>query len=129
MYESNLPNPDAVVQELMLRKRKWSTVHREDRPNTLAKAIKKCDEIQYPNLLELPKIGCTLPVTSSECERSFSAMRRLRTRLRANMTIERLGKLAIMNIHYNENIDYKEVSKLFFSLHPRKLHEKNLVFD
>ena len=45
------------------------------------------------------------------------------------MTAERLGSLAIMNIHYNENSDYKEVPKLFFSLHPRKLHEKSLVFD
>ena len=26
MYESDLPNPDAVDQELMLWKRKWSTV-------------------------------------------------------------------------------------------------------
>ena len=129
MYESDLPNPDAVDQELMLWKRKWSTVDREDRPDTLAKAIKKCDEIQYPNLFELLKIGCTLTITSSECARSFSAMRRLRTWLRASMTTERFGSMAIMNIHYNENNDYKEVSKLFFSLHPRKLHEKNLVFD
>ena len=72
MYESDLPNPHAVDQELMLWKRKWSVVDSEDRPNTLAKAIKICDKIQYPNLFELLKIGCTLPVTSSECERSFS---------------------------------------------------------
>ena len=129
MYESDLPNPDAVDQELMLWKKKWSVVNSGDRPNTLAKAIKICDKIQYPNIFELLKIRCTLPVTSSECERSFSAMRRLRTWLRANMTTERLGSLAIMNIHYNEKIEYKQVSKLFFSLHPRKLYEKNLVFE
>ena len=80
-------------------------------PDTLAKAIKKCNEIQYPDLFELLNIGCTFPVTYSEFERSFSV------------------SLAIISIYYNENIDCKEVSKLFFSLHPRKLREKNLVFD
>ena len=75
MYEKDLPNRDASVQELMLWKRNWAAVDWEDKPDTLAKAIKKCDEIQYPNLYELLKIGCTLPVTSSECERIFSVMR------------------------------------------------------
>ncbi|XP_065650969.1 52 kDa repressor of the inhibitor of the protein kinase-like [Hydra vulgaris] len=113
----------------MFWKRKWSAIKPEDRPNTLAKAIKICDENQYPNLFELLKIGCTLPVTSAECERSFSAMRRLGTWLRASMTADRLVSLAIMNIHYNEIVDYKQVSKLFFTLHPRKLYEISLVFE
>ena len=39
-------------------------------------------------------------------------MRWLRTWPRASMTTKRLGSLAIINIHYNKNIDYKEVSKL-----------------
>ncbi|XP_065650558.1 52 kDa repressor of the inhibitor of the protein kinase-like [Hydra vulgaris] len=117
MYKSDLPNLEDVDQEF---------IHRS---NTQAKAIRICNENQYPNLFELLKIGCTLPITSAECERSFLAMQRLRTWLRASMTADRLGSLAIMNIHYNEIVDYKQVSKLFFTLHPRKLYEKNLVFE
>ncbi|XP_065667744.1 52 kDa repressor of the inhibitor of the protein kinase-like [Hydra vulgaris] len=129
MYKTDLSNSEAVDQEFMFLKRKWSVIKPENRLNTLAKAIKICDENQYPNLFELQKIGCTLPVTSAECERSFSEMRRLRTWLRASMTAGRLGSLAIMNIHYNEIVDYKQVSKLFLTLHPRKLYEKSLFFE
>ncbi|XP_065667995.1 52 kDa repressor of the inhibitor of the protein kinase-like [Hydra vulgaris] len=129
MNKSDLPNSEALDQELMFWKRKWSVIKSEHRSNTLAKAIKICDENQYSNLFELLKIGCTLPITSTECKHSFSAMQRLRTWLRARMTDDRLGSLAIMNIHYNEIVDYKQVSKLFFTLHPRKLYKKSLVFE
>ncbi|XP_065674088.1 52 kDa repressor of the inhibitor of the protein kinase-like [Hydra vulgaris] len=124
MYKSNLSNSDAVDQEFMFWKRKWSVIKPEGRPNTLAKAIKICEKNQYPNLFELLKIICTLPVTSAECERSFSVMRRFRTWLKARLTADRLGSLAIMNIHYNKIVDYKQISKLFFTLHPKKLYEK-----
>ncbi|XP_047137497.1 52 kDa repressor of the inhibitor of the protein kinase-like [Hydra vulgaris] len=99
MYKSDNPNSDAIDQEFMFWRRKWSAIKPEDRPNTLT--IKIWDENQYPNLFELLKIGCTLPVTSAECERSFSAMRKLRTWLRASMTADRHGSLAIMNTYYN----------------------------
>ena len=51
----------------------------KERPSSLDAATKKCDEAWLPNLFILLKIGCSLPVTSVECERSLSAMRRLRT--------------------------------------------------
>ena len=101
----------------------------KDRPDTLAKAITKCDGKRFPNLFVLFKIACTFPITSAECERSFFAMRRLRTWLRANMKMERLGSVAIMNIHRQEKVDYKHVSELFFQLHPRKINLTNLLFD
>ncbi|XP_047138306.1 52 kDa repressor of the inhibitor of the protein kinase-like [Hydra vulgaris] len=124
MYKSDLPNSEAVDQELMFWKRKWSVNSLEDKLNTLAKAIKICDENKYPNLFEFLEVGCTLLVTSGECERSFSAMQRLKKGLRASITVDRFGSLPIMNIHYNEFVDHKQVSKLFFTLHPRKLYEK-----
>ena len=51
----------------------------EDRPDTLAKTMKECDQQRFPNLIVLLRIACTLPVTSCECERSASALRRLMT--------------------------------------------------
>ena len=73
-YGEDLINKDVVDQEVLLWQRKW-----------LAVAITKCDEKRFPNLFVLLKIACTFPITSAECERSFSAMRRLRTWLRASM--------------------------------------------
>ena len=49
-------------------------------------------------------------------------MRRLGTWVRKSMKMERLGSVAIINIHQQEEVDYKHVSELFFQLHPRKIH-------
>ena len=128
-YGEDLINRDVVDQELLPWQRSWLAVASKDRPDTLPKAITKCDEERFPNLFVLLKIACTFPITSAECECSFSAMRRLRTWLRATMKMERLGLVAIMNIHRQEDVDYKHVSKLFFQLHPRKINLTNLLFD
>ena len=70
-----------------------------------------------------------MPITSAECERSFSSMRRLRTWLIPSMKMERLGSVAITDIHQQEEVDYKHVSELFFQLLPRKINLTNLLFD
>ena len=113
-YSSDLPNADITDQELRLWQRKWSEYSPEFRPTTLEKTIKECNEDRFPNWFVLIKIWCTLPVTSCECERSFSAMRRLRTWLRVSMKIERLSSLALMSIHRNVEVNYDKVATLFF---------------
>ena len=127
-YSDDLPNPDVIDLELKLWKRKWSEVEKEDRPASLAKATKHCDKLKFPNVFTLIKIGCTLPVTLAESERSFSTMRRLRTWLRSTMKSDRLSSLAIMNIHRNVEEDYKEAAKLFFTLYSWKIQESSLIF-
>ena len=127
LYLNDLPNPDIVDQELLLWKNKWSSTSAESRPSTLAESVKKCDEKRFPNVFVLLKIGSTLPVTSCDGERSFSAMRRLRHWLRRSMKTVRLISLALMNINRDIAVDYDEVARLFFQLHPRKTNQKNLV--
>ena len=124
-YEEDLINRDVVDQELLLWLRKWLAVASKDRPDILVKEIKKCDEERFLNLFVLLKMACTFLITSGECERSFSAMRRLKTWLRASMKTKRLGSVAIMDIHRQEEVDYKHVSKLFFQLHLRKINLTN----
>ena len=110
-------------------KRKWSKVEKKDCPASLGEAIKHCNKLKFPNVFTLIKIVCNLPVTSAECEWSFSAMRRLRTRLRSTMKSDRLSSLAIMSIYRNIEVDYKEEAKLFFTLYPRKIQESSIIFD
>jgi len=129
MYSNDLPNPDLVNTELKSWKRKWENEPVEDRPTSLATAIQSCDKTRFPNLYILLQIGCTLGVTSCECERSFSVMRRLRTWLRATMGTTRLSALALMNIHYGHTVDYKKVVELFLRLHPRRIQNANLIFQ
>ena len=113
-YEEDLVNRDVVDQELLHWQRKWLAVASKDWPDILAKAITKCDAERFLNLFFLLKIACTFPITSAECERSFSAMRRLRTWLRASMKMERLGSVAIASIHRQEEVDYISMFPNYF---------------
>ena len=57
---------------------------------------------------------------SAECERLFSTLRRLKTYLRATMTSERESGLALMNIHYDRQINIGGMD-IFARKHPRRL--------
>ena len=56
-----------------------------------------------------------LPVSSSECERSFSISTRLKTYLRATQGQARLEALALINIHYDMDIDPELIVEMFMS--------------
>jgi len=76
---------------------------------------------------ELIRIVCTIPVSSCECERSASALRRLHTWSRASMSQERLSALAMLHIQYDQNIDLSEVVDKFSKKYPRRLELDNLL--
>jgi len=44
------------------------------------------------------QVALTLPITSATCERSFSAMRRIKTWMRSTMVENRFNDLSIINI-------------------------------
>ena len=72
---------------------------------------------------------CILPVTSAECERSFSTLERLKTYLRSAMTTERQSGPAMMNIHYGRAIDIDEIVNIFATQHPRRLLLTDILTD
>ena len=45
------------------------------------------------------------------------------------MKMERSGSVAIMVKHRQEEVDYKQTSKLFFQRHPRNINFSNLLFE
>ena len=59
----------------------------------------------------------TLPVTTSTAERSFSALRRLKTFLHSTMTRDRLNHTLITFIHKERTdcVDEKGIAKVFIS--------------
>ena len=73
------------------------------------------------------QLACTLPVTSYECERSASTMRRLHTYMPTSMTQERLSSLALLHIHYDVPIDRDEAVNIYSRLHPRRLALDSLI--
>ena len=108
-YQHDLPTPQLSEKEMCRWKSKYSTVPADKLPNSPSDAIKECDAQLYPNIRILLQIACILPVTSCECERSASVLRRLKTYMRATMGNERLANLALLHTHYDQHIDIDKV--------------------
>ena len=121
MYGKDLPKNYVVDIELSSWKHKWLKHDERLRSKTIASLITKWSKNMYPNLPVLLKLATSLPVTSCECERSFSALWRLRTWLGASMTTKTISPLAIINIHSGVQIDYKRAVEIFFRTTPTKV--------
>ena len=87
--------------------RRWQTLweHRQDgvdTPNNLHQALASCDCDSFPNIHHLLVIGCILPITSAEAERSFSLLRRIKTYTRSTLAEEHFSDLAVIAMNYRE---------------------------
>ncbi len=102
-----------MVSEELQRWRLQFTSRQTDLPSSCAQAIKQCDRANFLNVYTLLKLACTIPLTSCECERSFSALRHLQTYTRCAMGQERLSGLAHMHMHYDVNVDLYNTVSLF----------------
>ena len=120
-YEQDLPSTELFSAELNRWNRKFKETPEENRPASPAEAIKQCDGDLFPNIRVLLQIACTLPVTSCECERSASALRRLHNYMRASMGTSRLSSLDLLHIHYDREVNLEEFVDLFAAMHPRRM--------
>ena len=108
-YKGDLPSPELMDQELMRWKIIWQKLDASTVPTSCAQAIKECDKASFPNIFNLLKLACTLPITSCECERSASGIRRLNTFARACMKEDRLSSLSLIHCHYDHPIEYRQL--------------------
>lgn len=76
----------------------------------------------FTEVVKATKLFYTLPVTTCTAERSFSALRRLKTYLRSTMSAQRLNHLAVLYVHkeYTDQIDLKKITNAFISACDRR---------
>lgn len=81
------------------------------------------NEATFPNVYKLLDVTYTLPISSATYERSFSAMRRVKTWLRSTMIQERFTNLSIIHIERNisNNIDTEKILNNFANANDRKI--------
>ena len=122
-YEPDLPRFGNLQTELEIWRGRWFDVKDDAScPNSLISALKACSKQSFPNVHALLQIGCVIPVTSCEAERSFSTVRRVKTVLRSTMGEERLGALVLLNSRGQSNdISVGEVVQRFINQKPRRL--------
>ena len=126
-YANDLPSPGLIDDEYMRWKASWK--FQPEIPETTATAIKSCDPSIYPNIYVLLKLACTLNVTSADCERSASVLRRLHTYTRTCMDIERLSSCALIHTHYTFAHNIESIVDRFHDLHPRRMIALNMVYN
>ncbi|XP_063219757.1 52 kDa repressor of the inhibitor of the protein kinase-like isoform X1 [Bacillus rossius redtenbacheri] len=115
-YADDLTNTNKVMfkGEWDLWKMKWKN-SKDELPKDAITALKKCEEMLFPNLHILLEILASLPVTTASVERSFSTLKRLKTYLRNSTGEDRLNGLALISIHrsipLNEDILIEKFAK------------------
>ena len=95
-------------------------------PATANAAIQEAS-CTFLNIRVLLKILCTMPVTSCSDERSFSALKRIKTPIRSMMANERLTDLALLHIHRDIPVDTAAIINEFAQRHPRRLEMANTL--
>ncbi|KAL7844825.1 hypothetical protein SRHO_G00233640 [Serrasalmus rhombeus] len=129
LYQDDLPSPEVIHQELKRWKLKWQAKSSHQRPSSCASAIKECDEMNVSEHLQTPENCMHLAVTSCECERSASTLRRLNTFMRSSMGEDRMSSLALIHTHYDMALDLDEAVDLYSKMHPRRLELMSVLMS
>ena len=92
----------------------------ERRPNDIAAAILLGKHNFLPAVTTLRLFG-TIPVSNATAERSFSALKRLKTYLRSTMGDERLTGLALLHVNKSTEVDPDDILELYASNKDRRI--------
>lgn len=107
-FSENVSDTEVEV-EYSLWYEKWKSTEKQLRPDNALSSLSACPVELYPTIHCLLKIFATLPVSTASAERSFSTMKRLKTYLRSKTGDERLTSLALLSVHWNQDINPEEV--------------------
>ena len=78
----------------------------------LTQSLLSADPDSFPNIIIVLAIGCTLPATSAEAERSFSVLRLIKSHFSSWMADTRFCALTVMKIYYSKHIDSKNIADI-----------------
>ena len=84
---------------------KWANTEIDEMPKTISECLEASNATFIPGIDALLRIFATIPASVAEAERSFSALKLLKTYLRSTMTEERVSALALAYIHSDMKID------------------------
>ena len=78
--------------------------------------------ILFSEVEKLIRIYLTIPMSNATAERSFSALKRLKTYLRATMGQKRLNHLTFLHVHKDltDNLDLNKILKTFVLINDRR---------
>ena len=114
LFKDDFPCPKVLEAELDLWKTYWLE-SKDCLPDNISSTLKCVPFNSFNNIKVCLRILGTSPVKTCNCERSFPAMRRLRTYARSTMVSERLNGIALMHVHQEIVPDIEKVIDLTFT--------------
>ncbi|XP_053405171.1 52 kDa repressor of the inhibitor of the protein kinase-like [Mercenaria mercenaria] len=117
-FENDLPMTSQFETEIIRWKRYNENIMK---PMSLQDGFDRCDQSYFPNICTIFQLILSLPVGSCSCERSFSALRRLKTWTSSSMKSIRLNGLALMYINKDIDLDKNEILRLWSSSGNRRI--------
>lgn len=109
-----------VEAELDLWEEHWNNP-KTTLPDSVSSTLKCISFTCFPIIKTALRILGTIPVTSCSCERSFSALRKLKDYNRSTMCNDRLTALALIYIHQEVDPDPLTILRKFVNLKPHRL--------
>ena len=95
-YLEDFPNFTGLAAELDLWYNFWDEInYKNDLLGSISATVKKVDALAFPNKYLALKLLGTLPITTRECEKSFSSPGSIKTWDRSTMTNGKLNGLAL----------------------------------
>ncbi|KAK3909080.1 52 kDa repressor of the inhibitor of the protein kinase [Frankliniella fusca] len=107
--------------ELTMWQEKWKAIASSEHPQSSLDALRSSDLDVYPVIHTLLYVLTTLPVSNATAERSFSALRRLKSWLRSPMSQIRLTGLALMHVHRHVDLDIDDIITSFAKSRKRRI--------
>ena len=126
-YHDDPPSPSALQKELHMWKCKCTIVEKSGLPDRPTKSLEHANESMFPNIHILLPLICTLPVASSECERSISVLCTLKIYLHSTLGQERTTWLALKHITYGLELNLCEVVNIFAGQHQRRMLFRDIL--
>ena len=117
--------PDDLCSQLVIFGHSFQSIPDKKKPTAptifdIKEYFAKLSTAQRDLLMQvglLLKLILVMPATNATSERSFSALRRVKTYLRSTMTQNRLNNLLLLHVHkeYTDSLDLKSVINRFIS--------------
>ena len=102
-YQRDLPRKVDYMDEVERWKIRWALV--DEKPERLLNTLHATNRDLYPAIYTIISILLTMSVSSATSDRSFSAMRRVKSYLRSTIGDERLSNLLLMHIHIHVQVN------------------------
>ena len=121
LYSGDLPHSlDCVYREIQMWYLKWKECDFFDLPDSIDGAYVRTRRDIFPNIRVLLQIFLTIPCTTASVERSFSGLKLLKSYVRNRCGQSRLTGIAMMALHRNIRINYKDIMEMFLDYKPRR---------